>query len=289
MTTMFNATLQLAQRLGIVRVSTATGGTTSTLLDTKRTEIDDAFNPGGTVWLITDAGGASAAPEGEFPVVTDFAKTGGVITATFTVAPASGDTYGVAGGDFPLDVLISAINNEIIKYKQPLWDLTSLDITNAKSEYDLPTGIRAENLIGVFESTVDDADDGRWVELNWHIREAATGTQHKLVIDTRNVGVDNDIGLQYLSQLSPLYLATDVIDDIVKMARILDSAAAHARVIRMSTYGTASKLEIEMLRIHREDAVLARAENVIRYPARRGSVVEGGITRSARLEPVAQP
>ena len=55
MVTLFNASLQLAQMLGVVRVSTATGGDAYSVLDTKRTEVDDTWN-GGTVWLITDAG-----------------------------------------------------------------------------------------------------------------------------------------------------------------------------------------------------------------------------------------
>ena len=62
MTTLFNATLQLAQMLGVVRVSTATGGDTTSCLDTKRLEKNDTWN-GGSLWLITDAGGASAASD----------------------------------------------------------------------------------------------------------------------------------------------------------------------------------------------------------------------------------
>ena len=287
MTTLFNAVLDLANELAILRVSTATGGSTTTIIDTKRTESVDAFN-GGTAFIITDAGGASAAPEGEWSRITDWNATSKTATIdAVTAAVASGDTYGFATGAFPLDVLISAINHEIVKYKQPLWDLTSLDITSAQSEYTLPVGIRAENLVGVFESTVDDADDGKWVELNWHVRAAATGSQHTLVIDTRNVSASNDIGLLYMSNLTPLYLATDVIDDVVPMARILPSAAAHARMIRMSTYGSSNEAELALLRMHREDAQLARLENQVRKPAKRGRINEagGGYRREARVKP----
>ena len=103
------------------------------------------------------------------------------------------------------------------------------------------------------------------------------------------MGIDNDIGLLYLSRLVPLYDPDDVIDDIVPMARILDNAAAHARAIRMSTYGSGSKLEIELMRMHREDAVLARAENPIRYPSKRGSVVEGGVRGVLEMTTPAVP
>jgi len=274
MTTLFDATLQLAQMLGVVRVSTATGGDASSVLDTKRTEVDDTWN-GGTVWLITDAGGASAAPEGEFARVSDFANTGGDITiSTLTAAIASGDTYAVAGGRYPLDVLISAINNEIIKHKIPRYDTTSLDIVAGQSEYTLPTGITGDNLRGVYESTSTDSDDNQWTPLSFSVQEAATGTQHVLVIESRSVGTGNDIMLEYLSRLSPLYLATDVIDDIVPMARILPAAAAQCELIRMRTYDSGDPLDIEMLKFYRDEARQSKLENPIRLPAKRGKVNE---------------
>ena len=273
MTTMFNATLQLANTLAQLRVSTATGGTTATLLDTKRTESDDAFN-GGTVWLITDVGGSSAAPEGEWPLITDFANTGGVVTATFTAAPASGDTYGIASGDFPLDVLISSINNELVKHNVIRYDRTSLDIVANQSEYTLPTGIRQDNLINVYEETNVVTSDSNPVALSFEVQTAATGSQQLLVIESKNVTTGNDIMLEYRTKLAPLYLSADVIDDSLPMARILANAAAHAHLVRMQTYSSGSDLGIEAMKMFREDARLARLENQIRLPAKRGRVNE---------------
>ena len=73
------------------------------------------------------------------------------------------------------------------------------------------------------------------------------------------------------------------------MARILDTAASHARAIRMSTYGSSSTLEIELMKMHREDAVLARLENQIRYPVSRGSVLEGGVRGVLEMTTPALP
>ena len=274
MTTLFNATLQLATRLKVLRVSTATGGDASSVLDTKRTEANDTFNEG-TVWIITDAGGASAAPEGEWARVSDFANTGGDITiATLTAAIASGDTYAVAGGRYPLDVLISAINNEIIKHKIPRYDTTSLDIVAGQSEYDLPVGITGANLRGVYESTSTDSNDNQWTPLSFSVQEAATGTQHVLVIESRNVTDGNDIMLEYVSRLSPIYLCDDEIDDIMPMARILPAAAMQCELIRMRTFDSGSPLDIDMLKVYRDEARQAKAENPIRLPAKRGKVNE---------------
>ena len=273
MTTMFDATLQLANKLSVLRVSTATGGTTSTLLDTKRTESDDAYN-GGTIWLITDVDGASAAPENEWPVVTNFANTGGVFTAEFTVAPANGDTYGCATGDFPLDVLISSINDELVKHWVIRYDRTSLDVASGQSEYTLPAGIRQDNLINVYEETDADSDDSKPVPLNFSVQTATAGSQHLLLLESTNVTVGYDLVLEYRTKLAPLYLATDVIDDSLPMARILANAAAHAHLVRMQTYSSGSELGIEAMRMFREDARLARLENPIRLPAKRGRVNE---------------
>ena len=69
MTTMFSATLALANYLHVLRTSTATSTTdTVSTKDTKRTEDNDNFN-GGTIWVIS---ANDAAPEGEFAYVTDF-------------------------------------------------------------------------------------------------------------------------------------------------------------------------------------------------------------------------
>jgi len=274
MATLFNATLQLAQRLKVLRTSTATGGSTTTCVDTKRTESDDAFN-GGTLWLITDAGGASAAPEGEWARVSDWVLSTHTATiGTVTAAIASGDTYGLATGDFPLDILIGAINDELVKHKVVRYDTTSLDFVASQSEYDLPDGIRADNLLNVYESTVDDSNDNRWTPVNWSVQTDVAGSTHTIIIHSRDVSTDNDIMLEYTTFLEPLYLADDVIDDSLPLARILDSAAANARATRMMTRGSESELEIELAKWHRQDAMQARAENPIRRPYKRGNINE---------------
>ena len=274
MTTLFDATLQLATRLKILRVSTATGGSQTTIVDTKRTESIDAFN-GGSYWVITDAGGASAAPEGEFGRVTDWVNSTTTATiAAVTVAVASGDTYGIATGSISLDMLIGAINDELVKHKVVRYDRTSLDVIADQSEYTLPAGIRQDNLLNVYEETDTDTSDSKPTPLNFEVQTAATGSQHLLVIKSRGVTAGNDIMLEYTTFLSPLYLATDVIDDSLPIARILDSAAANALAISMRTNSKTNKLDIELMKMFREDAKLAKLENQIRKPAKRGNVNE---------------
>jgi len=274
MTTMFDATLQLADRLKVLRTSTATGGSTTTLIDTKRTESDDAFN-GGTIWLITDAGGASAAPEGQWARVSDWVNSTTTATmAAMTVAPASGDTYGIAAGGFPLDMLIGGINDELVKHRVVRYDRTSLDVVSGQSEYTLPAGIRQDNLLNVYEETDSDSDDSKPVKLNFQVQTAAAGSQHLLILESTNVTAGYDLMLEYTTYLSPIYTASGVIDNSLPMARILDQAAANCLAIRMRTTGSINKLDMQLMGWFREDAKDAKRENVVRRPAKRGRVNE---------------
>jgi len=137
MTTLFDATLAVARELGVARQGTATGGSTTTIIDTGRNEVDDAFN-GGTAWIVS---ADSAAPEDEYATISDWVNSTGTATiSAVTAAVASGDVYVLTTARYPLDVLISAINSELIKYWVPRWDKTSLDVVSGQSEYDLPAG-----------------------------------------------------------------------------------------------------------------------------------------------------
>ena len=274
MTDLFSATHQLAMRLGVLRTSVATGGSTTTIVDTARTEDDDTWN-GGTAWIITDAGGASAAPEGEWGVVSDFVNSTHTLTiAEVTAAVASGDTYGLASARYPLDVLKTAINNELIKHEVIRYDKTSLDVASGQSEYDLPAGIYGHNLMGVYEATNADSDDNRWTPLSFSVQES--DSQHVLVIESRDVTAGNDIMLEYKYRLVPLYSASDEIDPAIPLDLILSAAAFNCELIRQRTYGSESKLDIEMMKIYREDMALARMMHPIRLPAKRGRINEAG-------------
>ena len=189
---------------------------------------------------------------------------------------AAGDTYGIASGRYPLDVLRTAINNELIKHEVIRYDTTSLDIISDQSEYTLPSGIYKHNLMGVYEATDTDSNDNQWTPLDFSVQTAAAGSQHTLVIHSRNVTAGNDIMLEYKYRLVPLYDADDEIDPAIPMELLLSSAAANAELIRMRTYGSESKLDIEMLKMYREEARLAEMKNPIRLPAKRGRINEAG-------------
>lgn len=93
---------ELLQRVlretGIGQYGTATGGSTTTIVDTtklKSTQFNSQKWVGGWARIVYDAGGAAAAPEGEISPITTYAPSTGTITVNpaFTAAPAASDRY----------------------------------------------------------------------------------------------------------------------------------------------------------------------------------------------------
>jgi len=135
----------LADRYGEYRQGTATGGSTSTCVDTSGLyEANDAWI-GHYLYILTDAGGASAAPEGEERPVTDFVQSTATLTVSpvFTAAVASGDTYEL----LPVrrEVLARAINAGV-RAAGDGWlvgtvDTTTVTLADDDYDYTLPTDI----------------------------------------------------------------------------------------------------------------------------------------------------
>lgn len=135
MTTLFDLLLKTADRLRGGRYGTATGGSTTTLVDTLLVESNDFFN-GGTLFHLTGNNANKSA------VITDWNSS----TFTFTIptqagANAAGVQYAVFPKRFRRDAMVEAIN-------QALADLGPFDqidetltVVEDQEVYTLPTGI----------------------------------------------------------------------------------------------------------------------------------------------------
>src|SRR3990167_3649802 len=181
--TLFDITYELSNELKQTTRGTATGGSTTTILDSVEravaTEVDDLWN-GGTAWILYDAGGAGAAPQGEYGYISDFANTGGVITlrTALTTALASGDEYAIANLRYPLQVLIQNINAALGIIEKV--DKTTVVIAADQTEYSLPSDVLS--LKEVWIQANDDANDNDWQKLyDWDTEKSATGTAHKQI------------------------------------------------------------------------------------------------------------
>lgn len=155
-------------------LSEATGGSTTTVIDTTRSDDEDAEDFENAVIVITrDAGGLSAAPEGELSRVSAYDPSTQTFTlaSTLTAAVGAGDTYGVTGTAFNLP-LLRQLTNEALKQ---LGDIPKADtsITTAaeQTEYTLPVVIKNSMPFNVqIQQVDDDANDNRWMDMyGWRV------------------------------------------------------------------------------------------------------------------------
>lgn len=185
--TLSNALQGLYRKLGQSSISTATTtDSTSTTIDTKLAEkFDDDFCAGGGFIVIRDAGGLSAAPEGQFGSITAYdSGTQKFTHSTLTAATASGDTYMYTTSLFPLYEMVEMVNYALTFLgKIPLVD-TSITTANQQTEYSLPLAAGGRDLIGVELQTENaDANDNQYIKIpNYQIIPATAGTQWTLVI-----------------------------------------------------------------------------------------------------------
>jgi hypothetical protein len=140
MAILFDILLGVARDSGMLREGIATGGSTTTILDSVgRTEDNGVFNDG-TAFVVYDAGGGGVAPENQSKLVTDFGKTGGIITTqAFSAAVVVNDYYGVMNKRYPRWALIQSVNESLRDIgRVGTVDSTTLDTAASKREYNLP-------------------------------------------------------------------------------------------------------------------------------------------------------
>lgn len=159
MTTLFDLTLDLADITGEVHHGVATGGSTTTLVDSTLDDPDDYYN-GGTIWFRSGNNISKTA------IVTDFTNATGTITfATQTGACAAADIYAVTPKEFNRTMLRRAVNialqDKELHYLKK--DITLTGVADQLS-YTMPSGvsdirrIEVEDLINYF-----------WKEANGYI------------------------------------------------------------------------------------------------------------------------
>ena len=263
--TLFKLTYNIARVLGQVTEGEATGGTTTTLIDTvDRTEADDAWN-GGTVWILDDAGGASAAPEGEYAIVTDFANTSKTATfAALTTAPAVGDRYGISKKRFPLYTIIQKVNEALSTLGDMEYvDTTTITTASAQTEYNLPT-TASMNLKQVwFQGKTGDANDNRWVELHdWRQQKTATGTADLLVFPYQ-LSTGRSLMLVYNAPHPQMFDYGDKLDERIHPDLVVYEAAAKCVFWRMQKEGFGDETLRAQYQQLQNDAQMARLNHPV--------------------------
>lgn len=228
--TLFDITYEIARELKITREGVATGGSTASIIDaTNRTEDDDFWN-GGTAWVVKDAGGANAAPQGEYAKVTDFVKSTGTLsfaTGAFTAAVAAGDIYVVGKKRYPIDIIVQQVNAALREnVKVPTADATSLTTISNQREYTLPAAAQIKLLQVFIQTNDDDSDDNGWTTVrDWEVTAGATGSADTLVFSEQFDG-GYKIKLVYLAPHPELHIYSDKLSERVPIQRLIYNATA---------------------------------------------------------------
>jgi hypothetical protein len=169
----------------------ATSGNQTTavnsVLQTVDAPPDDNYCKEGTLFVLRDAAGLSAAPEGEFGRVQGYDSSNFTYTVdtTFTAGMDVGDTIMIASNQFPLREMIRCCNRALqVLGRVDLVD-TSITTVATHTEYDLPVIMKLGKFIKIeYQANTADADDNQWLMLpqdSYYISPAVPGSVGRLV------------------------------------------------------------------------------------------------------------
>ena len=224
--TLASATLELAKILMRVVSGTATGGSTTTLVDTNFPWQDtsgvvpanDYYN-GGTIWF---TGGDN---DGISTMITDWVNATETFTfATQSDACAAGDTYSVCHREysrFDLQDAINAALKEIGDVPQQYTNAAFVTVAD-QINYDLPTGVYNVKKVEIARSSsapYDYVEHKHWREIDDDIffdENSQPGTDDYL------------IRLTYCVPPTALSADSTAISDYVHIDRLKWQAAVHA-------------------------------------------------------------
>lgn len=147
---------ELAKTLNSYIAGTATGGSTTTVIDTNLLDsgqyADDHFI-GADIYIndTTD----DAAPEGEARYCTDFAQSTGTLTVgkAFSVAPEASDTY-----EIYLNTTVEELNQALMWAVKDWRFVSSDDLVSTSAEYTVTAShlSGADQIIGVWTRSASD-------------------------------------------------------------------------------------------------------------------------------------
>ena len=243
--TLFDATYRVARELGIVTEGLATGGSTTTIIDTNDLLQADNYWNGGSVWILYDSLGTGVAPQGEFGIIKASTTVDDTVTlrTALTTAPASGDKYAIGKRRYPLYTLIQKVNQALIDMgPYEIWDKTTLDGVAAQSEYSIAIAANRD-VRRVYMPRSSDANDTRYKELfGWKMQKTALGTADLLVFPYQ-IPVGRDIYYVYSGPHPTLVKSSDKIDESVWLERLVAEGVLNCLMWRLQKVGTGEGIE----------------------------------------------
>jgi len=241
--TLFDVVLRLAREVLITRSGVATGGSTTTLEDTSFPFTPGIFK-GGTVFNLVNK---------EFSRITQQSDTRLTFPAmTITVA---GNLYTVAGDDFPLDVLVSALNTTMRDLIIPDEDET-LSVVSGQDEYILPANV---SQLYKVEIAISAAVPYNYQE-HFHWDEANGCLRFPMAYQPAAAGVP--IRLTFRKVHTDLVNHDDAIPDGVNLDYLLWAAAENVAKYGLKVFGADTKRDfpskIQEYEVRRQRAATAQ-------------------------------
>jgi hypothetical protein len=233
MTTLLDISLKITKEVQDVIEGTATGGSTTTLVDTALGTLpNDHFN-NGRLWI------KSGTHADKIFQVTDFTTSTGTVTfAAVTGAIAAGVRYAIARNAYPWDQVVSAIQRAL----ESTW-VTGIDSTlegdGQTLEFTLPTGVYDIKRV----EFSDPAQPHTGVRNSTHWKETSTG---KLRFDYGYAPIDGyTIHVHYRDQHAELTDYTVVISNEINIEWLKWAAAQELLWWGVSMYGQQVEYRIE--------------------------------------------
>jgi hypothetical protein len=219
--------LSLAQSLGNCFMSTATGGSTTTLSDSALDYPAEHFTKG-TIWFI------SGALAGKHAVISSF-KEGTFTFSTQSTSVAVGISYAVATPEYSASDLTIGVNNALLDWGE----ITAVDdtvaIVSGTLTYTLPTGVRDIRRVE-YPYGSDYAKSYYWQEIG-----------DKLIFDKGHApSSSGNLRLRYMTS-HPTPTTTVDIDPLIDLNRLRHSALVNILTSKLGLVHKDNPIMIELL------------------------------------------
>ena len=217
--------------LGQINVNLATGGSTTTIVDTTQTDGDDDAWKDGAAFIINTTDGLT--PIGQFQRVSAFVSSTGTLTVdtAFSTAVGAGDTYGLVSSYYPLRQMIREVNNALRSLGDvDLTDTTTLDTLAVTTEYAASATWKrsAPYRIDIQGITGSASTDNAWhARHDWEYVPAVAGTAGKIIFPDYQLA-GRDIRVWYKGPHPTLAAYSDVVAEVFDPEMVVQAFVAKA-------------------------------------------------------------
>jgi hypothetical protein len=227
----------------------ATGGSTTTIVDTSAQFTADDSLIGGTALVVRDGGGSGAAPEGEFQRISDYvaSTTTFTVAAAFSSAVAAGDSILLATPRIRLPQMRVAVNDALANLGTISLVDTSIVTADNQTEYALPVGLKIERLLDVqLQGSTADGNDNRYTSIIGQTSyvPAAPGSTGLLIIP--QFAADYTIKIIYEGVHPTLFTFSDKVSETIQ-----EELAVAATIDKVMTWYSSKSKGIDPFTLQR--------------------------------------